>query len=90
MSRILLGKYVIECPDEGCSKAIIRKARRQGAIDALNSDEFRQLILDAKLTELDEIEKRFEKVSEMGFATPKLAIEYVGFIIKKRQEELRK
>lgn len=38
--------------------------------------------------ELDELEKRFKVIAGNGFATPRLAIEYVGFIIDKRRKEL--
>ena len=56
MSRILLGKYDIECPDEGCSKAIIRKAKRQGAIDELNS--FYGEVIDGRFSGLMILEKK--------------------------------
>jgi hypothetical protein len=33
----------------------MKEARKQGAVDALNSVEFRQLLLQAKVTELEKI-----------------------------------
>lgn len=59
----------------------IKKAKRQGALDALNSVEFRQSLLQAKVTELKFMFKRTKKKYGICIFTKDL---------EKRMEELEK